>query len=339
MAFLAFGYRLNSKLIPPDYPFGTPMARGRRRARPLADAARHWLRPLALGAGLLAVSPLAPATAAERECAALGTAGASRGDEQRATKDAATDRTAGADAGSPRVLGLDDDGSLRLADGRRFVPGQVAIPVRLGADAPLWARARAAVATSLAGQPVRLGPTATDRHGRLTGPAELLNDSGMGRDLALALVRTGAAFADPAAPCAKTFLEAEDQARRARRGLWGSAGALHATTDIAGLSARAGLFSVAEGRILTVGVRRDRTYLNFGDSWRQDFTVMMATADFATILGHGLDAAMLRGTMVRVRGVVREQGGPAMVVHAAAAVTQLAEQDLERSQDHEGTAE
>lgn len=252
--------------------------------------------------------------------------------------------------GRPQVLGLDDDGSLRLADGRRLVPEQVAVPVRLGADAPLWTRASAAVTAGIAGKPVRLGPTATDRHGRLTGPALLLSngsarddgrgaDFGADSDLALALVRSGAAFADPSPPCAKAFLEAEDEARRARRGLWGSAEAVHATTDIDGLSARAGLFSVAEGRILTVGVRRDRTYLNFGDSWRQDFTVMMATADFATILGHGLDAAMLRGTMVRVRGVVREQGGPAMVVKTAAAVTQLAGQDLERSQDHEGTAE
>lgn len=277
---------------------------------------------------------MAPAFAAETSCAPQATP-AGRPDATEATG-------ATPSADRPRMVQLEDDGSLRLSDGRRLVPMQVVLPVRFGADAPLWAGARAAV-SNLAGVPLRLGATSTDRHGRLIGAAWLddtsagQNENGStGESLALALVRAGAAYADPTPACTDSLLAAEDAARRTARGLWQAAGARPGTTDIEGLSARAGLFSVAEGRILTVGVRRDRTYLNFGDSWRQDFTVMMATADFATIFGHGLDPAMLRGTMVRVRGVVREQGGPAMVVKTAAAVTRLVDDDAERSADRRG---
>lgn len=149
-----------------------------------------------------------------------------------------------------------------------------------------------------------------------------------GEDLAARLIRAGAGYARPMAgddACRAARLAAEDEARTARRGLWGLADAVAPANDEAAMAIRAGLFTVAEGRVLAAGGTKERIYLNFGASWRQDFTVMIEREDFATILGDSLEPAMLRGTLVRVRGVVRTDGGPAITVRQAGDIARLSD--------------
>ena len=221
--------------------------------------------------------------------------------------------TAAADGGFAR---WSDAGALFLADGKSIVPEGIALPTRLWPDKRMLARAGEAAASVLDGCAIAPAAAAPDRHGRLGGPAGLVCPAvGEGRreDLATALIRAGAGYAtaDGDATCVARRLDAEAEARGARRGIWSVATAVAQAGDERAMEDRLGLFSVAEGRVLASG-GRDRIFLNFGARWKQDFTVMLAREDFATILGDRLDPAILRGSLIQVRGVVREEGGPAM---------------------------
>ncbi|MEP9351668.1 hypothetical protein [Xanthobacter sp. KR7-225] len=212
------------------------------------------------------------------------------------------------------------DGALALSDGRALVPAGIALPTALDPQADLVARSRAAATAVLDGRFVVPRARRRDRHGRLVGDARLAGAPSVAASpdasLVLALLAAGAGFADPrgAPSCAAALLAAEAQARRERRGIFQGAGALAPARDEALLARRAGLFALAEGRIRATGATREKVFLNFGARWREDFTIVLPAGDFATILGDGLDPAMLRGTLVEVRGVVRMDGGPAMLV-------------------------
>lgn len=229
---------------------------------------------------------------------------------------------AGPSASPVKVSAIAADGSLVLADGRRLQLEGVVVPVDLVPTRALAAAAARAGMAALEGRALDLAVSGTDRHGRLLGSARLAS-AGEAGDLATLLVSTGAAYADGEGRCAAALLGAEDEARAARRGLWARTDALLEAEDEARLSGLVGLYAVVEGRVLAVGARRGRTYLNFGETWREDFTVIVLKADFATIFGQGQDAMMLRGERVRVRGVVREQGGPAMLPRSAAQVVRI----------------
>lgn len=222
---------------------------------------------------------------------------------------------------SPLAAASGQDGNLGLSDGRRLVPAGVVLPTRLHPDADLVARAAEAANGVLEGRFIRLGTTARDRHGRLVGSAELAaaEAGAPAVPLALALLEAGAGYADPrAAPaCANALLAAEAEARRHRRGLFAAEGAIVAAGDEVAVGVHAGLFTLVQGRVRAAGATREKAYLNFGGRWREDFTVIVAAKDFATILGEDLNPDMLRGALVEVRGVVREEGGPAIFVRTA----------------------
>lgn len=219
------------------------------------------------------------------------------------------------------------DGSLALSDGRRLVPAGVILPSSLNPDADLVARSAAAVAQVLDGRFLQLDAPKTDRHGRLVGTA-LLSEAvaeSEGTPLALALLEAGAGYADPsgAPACADQLRAAEDHARRNKRGIFATDGAILAAGDTVATGMRAGLFVLAEGRVKAAGSTARTVYLNFGPRWRDDFTIILAAKDFATILGDDQNVALLRGARVRVRGVVREEGGPAIFVRRAGEISIL----------------
>jgi len=249
-------------------------------------------------------------------------------------------RAAGADA-EPRACAIvlpvehgdgvavhwSETGALLLADGRRLVPDGIVLPTRISAAPAVLRAAEAAAATVIEGMRVHPGAERADRHGRLTGDAALAAQGGAaGEDLATALLRAGAGFAEPAgdAACGAERLAAEAEAQQQRRGIWAQPGTILKAADETGLLRRAGLFTLVQGRVRAVGVTRERVYLNFGATWRQDFTVILPKEDFAIILGDSLDPAMLRGTMVRVRGVVRVDGGPAVQLRRTGEILRVA---------------
>lgn len=217
------------------------------------------------------------------------------------------------------------DTSLLLSDGERLVPDGIALPSRLHPFPEVTEAAARAAGPVLAGGSLRLGPARADRHGRRAGRAVLVRAGGAdaGEDLAVALLRAGAGAArwEGADPCAGALLAAEEDARRAGRGIWALPTATARAGDVPDVAARVGLFSVIEGEVRAAGRTRDRIFLNFGARWKDDFTVVLDARESAAILGDGLDPAMLRGTLVRVRGVVRADGGPAVFPRHPLALT------------------
>lgn len=188
-------------------------------------------------------------------------------------------------------------GALRLADGRRVVLAGLVIPSALD-PSPERERAVQAAAGPLAGQALRLASGDTDRHGRLTGPARL--EGTADSDAAVALVRAGIGYADPAArpDRAGDLRAAEETARRSGAGLWAVPGAIVSASG--GGAARSGLFTVAEGRVFSARAAGATLYVNFVGPRDAAFTATTGAKS-----AHGLAPATMAGTFVRVRGVVQ----------------------------------
>ena len=186
-----------------------------------------------------------------------------------------------------------------------------------GKTSPLAAQAKTALSTLVLNHKVaaRFGGTRKDRRGRLlaqlfvTDLAERvwvqgnLLERGLGRAYSFRDNNT----------CIAELLRRETVARGARRGIWGGSRyrVLHADTPRT-LGRLINGFQLVEGRVRKVAVLSRRTYLNFGDDWRRDFTVSIARRDRALFEARGIDLAALQGRRVRVRGWLRWINGPAI---------------------------
>lgn len=209
---------------------------------------------------------------------------------------------------------VSDEGDLVLADGRRLA----AFDLRLrDLVEPGGAPAAAAFRNSLAGAAISVVAGPADRWGRL--PARIrLGRGEAGVDLAELLAGEGFARVDPGereALCQPGLLAIEEKARAARRGGWAVWPVLDAGKPDA-LREQAGRFAVMEGRILSVGERRDRTYLNFGRDFSRDFAVVLPRRAWAAFKRRTKDAAGLRGRIVRVRGLLEMRRAPSMEIVA-----------------------
>jgi hypothetical protein len=206
------------------------------------------------------------------------------------------------------VVTTQEHGAIQLASGRTVILNDVRVAAEEpGAQTFLASHAGAAVE-------VRLSGGAPDRWGR--EPAEILLSPDAARlDLAHALVARGLAIVDSDAEtlCDDTLLLREEQARRARRGLWreDAAQPLEAE-DAAALLARLGSFTIVEGVVRNVGERGRRTFLDFGRSWDNAFTVIVPTRLWAKVQDAGMDAATLKGRRIRIRGIMQNWRGPAI---------------------------
>ena len=152
----------------------------------------------------------------------------------------------------------------------------------------------------------------SDRWGRV--PARIIAAKD-GTDLAALLLRDGEALVDVGdadALCRPALLAAEREVRVARRGAWASV--LLAASDPEALAKEVGRFAVVEGRVLSVGERERRTYINFGHDFGRDFAVSISRRNWRRMQDLGLSAASLRGRTVRVRGIVEMRRAPSMEI-------------------------
>lgn len=147
-----------------------------------------------------------------------------------------------------------------------------------------------------------------DRYGRL--PAHLFQE---GRWIQGELLRSGEALSNAigAKPdCRRMMLEAEEQFRKTHPGSWETRGILLSASDINSLSGKTGHFVLVRGRIISVGNRLRRLYLNFGKNWSQDFTVSIDKQGSEKFSGNLHRLATLNGKTVLVRGVIEARQGP-----------------------------
>ena len=130
-----------------------------------------------------------------------------------------------------------------------------------------------------------------DRYGRLL--AQVYRDDGLwiqGELLRLGLARVRVP-ADTRA-LASDMLAIEDEARRNRRGLWRNP-RLRVRT-VRELGRDLGSFQLVQGRVLDAERRGDRWYLNFGDDWRSDFTVVIPAYALPDFVAAKLDPYALK---------------------------------------------
>ncbi len=202
---------------------------------------------------------------------------------------------------------LDDGETVRLAgiDVPRPARGETASEAGI-----LATEARQALAALVHDRRVGLavGDTPRDRHGRLRGHLARSDDGTwiQGALLAAGLVRVHSVVDDRAA--IPEMLAIEHRARAARLGIWSQPRYRVRTAD----EADGGLhsFQLVEGRVRAAAVVRGRGYLNFGDDWREDFTVSIGPRDRRRFEAAGIVIEDYEGRMVRVRGWVDSFNGP-----------------------------
>jgi len=204
--------------------------------------------------------------------------------------------------------GVLDARTFKLRDGREVLLAGIEVPSGR-------ASAKASLERLLAAGTVVLKQTepAGDRYGRLIVQAYVSRD-GAERWIQEDLLAAGDAqvgIRPGNAGCAKALRAAETPARRGRLGLWAdSAYAIKASDDLAGLSARRGQFTVAEGKVLSVRESGGTIYMNFGRVWSRNLTVTIFRRNMPAFEGAGIEPKKLEGARIRVRGWVEERGGP-----------------------------
>ncbi len=203
---------------------------------------------------------------------------------------------------------LDGD-TLRLAGGQEVRLAGIEAPAlthRLGAPA------RQVLAALVTGQRVAITPAQPepDRWNRWVVQVHRSDDRLW---LQSAMVAAGWArvrpFGDSAA-AAERLLPIEAEARAARRGLWADAEFRVRNADDP-LWDQRDSFQIVEGRVLSANrVGRGTVYLNFGQNWRQDFTVALTPRLVRTLEQAGHNPLTLANRQVRARGWLEWRGGP-----------------------------
>lgn len=163
----------------------------------------------------------------------------------------------------------------------------------------------------------------TDRWERRSG--HLLLEPGA-RWLARELVRTGQAIVGPrlaGRDCLDHLLREERTARRRKVGLWRHERVWSAHDPDALLAERNGRYTLVAGRVASVGETRSMIYLNFGGRWSRDFTATIRAERKAAFAAAGLDLASLGGAAIRLRGMMRQSGGPSIDLEHPAQIERL----------------
>ena len=154
-------------------------------------------------------------------------------------------------------------------------------------------------------------PVERDRYGDQVAVVQLSDN----RSLQTLLLKKGLARVYPQlgeGPDVSEFLAAEALARDAKTGLWklkpyqpvGAEEAVPRRFDLRNY------YQLVEGKVLDVAKVRGNIYLNFGEDWRQDFTIMIPKGFAKSVEAQGLDYKDLEGKTLRVRGWLRLYGGP-----------------------------
>ena len=214
-----------------------------------------------------------------------------------------------------RVVEVIDGGTVLLDDGETVRLAGIEVPSTPAAEAGsaatrLAVDARQALAALVQGRGVALasGDARRDRYGRLrahlvrtdddTWVQGALLDAGLAR--VHSLVDDRVAVAD--------MLAIESRARAERLGIWSRPDYRVRSATEANRGLRR--FQLVEGRVRAAAVVRGRGYLNFGDDWREDFTVSISPRDRRRFEAAGIAVEDYEGRLLRVRGWVDSFNGP-----------------------------
>jgi len=141
--------------------------------------------------------------------------------------------------------------------------------------------------------------TDTDRYGRAIIKTDAAED----------MLRDGVAVIYSFDHPAKKWQAAEDAARRSKKGVWAMPDFVLSPENAAQHMQQ---FHVVEGVIRRTYNAKSASYLNFGDNWHSDFSVMIpgrSRRGFSELLPQ-----LKEGTRIRVRGSIYEENGPMIKV-------------------------
>ncbi len=124
---------------------------------------------------------------------------------------------------------------------------------------------------------------------------------------------------------AKQMLSIEDKARSSGSGMW-------SMDEYKILSPKQaeyhiGSYQIVEGVIKSVSMRKNKLYLNFGDNWRDDFTIAVSAIDLRRFMRRKIDLKQWNGKLIRVRGWIRFYNGPYVEVDHIAQFEPLFKQE------------
>lgn len=215
--------------------------------------------------------------------------------------------------GSPdRIESLNAHGDLLLSSGRVAKLAEVRLPE----SSPFREAALSWLRERVGAQVLVHGGGSRDRWDRVSVRIRQAGASPH-PDLGHGLVAEGLAVVDPGSGpfCQPELLAAEEEARVRRLGVWADASYNPIDAgDADRLRDRVGSFTMVEGRVLSVGERRQRTYLNFGGHWAEDFTIIIPQRTWKLMTARGVSAATLQGKRIRSRGILQSWQGTVITI-------------------------
>lgn len=190
---------------------------------------------------------------------------------------------------------------------------------------PLADQSKATLEELVLGRAVVLksGGRGMDRHGRLLAHIFVGSQWVQGAMLSRGMARVYS-FADNRA-AVTDMLALEAQARTAGRGIW--ANSWYDLRNPENLDRLIGTFQLVEGVVFDAATVRGRTYLNFSENWREDFTVSLDKKAFALFGDAGVDPLSFRNKTIRVRGWLTKRNGPMIEVTHPEQIELLATKD------------
>lgn len=225
---------------------------------------------------------------------------------------------------SAHVVRAIDGHSLQL-DGEIAVLAGIEVPLPSdGRYAQRWAQlARQKLQALAAGATLQFAMVGSghDRYARLL--AQISDGDGLwlqGEMLHAGLARVWVPSSTP--DRLAEMLKLEDEARRARRGIWSDP--FFAVLEAQGIGFQhLDRLQLVEGKVVAVATVRGTTYVNFGADWRSDFTLEIDAPTRRLLLKAGLDPAALKDHRVRVRGWPLWRNGPAIEIKYLSQIERL----------------
>lgn len=226
--------------------------------------------------------------------------------------------------GTARVEQIISPLTLRLKDGRIISLAGIDIPDNDMTKPGIFAiTAMQILDDALTGQDIILFQTKDKTRGRINRmqhhvvhiarKSDNLWAQGLLIKLGLARVMTSPSNSE----MASAMLGLEQQSRAQKSGFWEND--LYTIKTPETISAHPGRLEIAQGQIKSAAMKKNRIYLNFGNDWRNDFTVSIAPEYRREFIKAGIDPLSLNGKEIRVRGWVQDYNGPLIeITHPAA---------------------